>query len=371
MPRIPALIVFPSSCFHGAARSSLEPAGMDEPGSLPGARCVGSGLPCRTRGSKALRRPRLTSWRHCFPCALLPAAVTSSASSDGAEAAHAGLAAAEAAARDVIAGAKRPREEAELERDRRTEADYKAAMLHASAALQKAEGQAPAEAAVAEPERGTGDWSRYQPPSAVLQAVKDRGAAGEKALPPALAARLAARGIIKRGPTAAGGAAAAPAAALDGVAGSAGRSPAAAAGLGEAAQLASAGTSETDVPARAGALPPGWYAALDQRYQTTYYYNPSTGERRWEPPTDPAPPQVRRGAAVWGERRVGALVRARLPYGQPARPAREGRTAALWQSCKRGACPGSGGREQGRGPDRRRPCHTSCSTEPWKLGGSS
>jgi hypothetical protein len=36
-------------------------------------------------------------------------------------------------------------------------------------------------------------------------------------------------------------------------------------------------------------LPNGWYAAVDPTYNTTYYYNPSSGERSWERPAAPLP----------------------------------------------------------------------------------
>jgi len=37
-------------------------------------------------------------------------------------------------------------------------------------------------------------------------------------------------------------------------------------------------------------LPDGWYAAVDPTYSTTYYYNPTSGERSWLRPAAPLPP---------------------------------------------------------------------------------
>ncbi|KAL4855963.1 Polyglutamine-binding protein 1 [Chlorella vulgaris] len=164
-----------------------------------------------------------------------------------------------------------------------------------------------------ERERGAGDWSNYQPPSAVLQAVAQAqqqqqqqqqqqhygqqqyghytapqysqqhyaqagqhyaqppqyaqppgppaaaaaapaAAGGKRELPPALKARLAARGLLPKeesAGTAAAGQAATPAAAVD---------------------------------EGAGGLPAGWHQATDPAYQHVYYYNPSTGERSWTRP---------------------------------------------------------------------------------------
>ncbi len=137
-------------------------------------------------------------------------------------------------------------------------------------------------AAAAAKERGAGDWANYQPPSAVLQAVQQRQAAapaavaaapapaaaapasaaaaapqaaaapaaaqgGQRELPPALRARLAARGILPKDEGANGSAAAA--------------------------------ASED-----AGPLPPGWHQATDPTYNTVYYYCPATGERSWSRP---------------------------------------------------------------------------------------
>lgn len=123
-------------------------------------------------------------------------------------------------------------------------------------------------------ERGAGDWANYQPPPAVLQAVQQRavqqavqqavhvvqqpgGAAAAapaapapaqgaaKELPPALRARLAARGILPKG----------------------GGGPAAASPAGGAAPL-----------------PHGWYEAMDTVHGRAYFYCPATGERSWTRP---------------------------------------------------------------------------------------
>ena len=187
-------------------------------------------------------------------------------------------------------------------------------------------------------ERGAGDWANYQPPSAVLAAVQQRqqqqqyaqppgppaapaavaapaaaAAAApasslplKKDLPPALKARLAARGILPK---------------EDGAAGSSGSgsegeccqpnivalpSPAclavlhAACPLHVAHPLAAPSALCTHWCPTAEALPPGWQAATDPTYQTVYYYNAATGERSW---TRPA-------AAVGGDR---SHLSARLP----------------------------------------------------------
>ncbi|PRW45720.1 Polyglutamine-binding 1 [Chlorella sorokiniana] len=137
--------------------------------------------------------------------------------------------------------------------------------------------QAAEAAAAAAKERGAGDWANYQPPSAVLQAVQQRQAAapapaaaapavaaapqaaaappaaqgGQRDLPPALRARLAARGILPKDDGANGSAAA----------------------------------SED-----AGPLPPGWHQATDPTYNHVYYYCPATGERSWTRPKPALPP---------------------------------------------------------------------------------
>ena len=137
--------------------------------------------------------------------------------------------------------------------------------------------QAAVAAHAADKERGAGDWAAYQPPSAVLQAVAAKqqqqqqqavpatapaaapAAGGARELPPALRARLAARGILPAGdaPSAGGG------------------------GAGAAAAAPAA------VAAGQGPLPPGWYQATDPQYRQTYYYCPATGERSWTRPQAP------------------------------------------------------------------------------------
>lgn len=150
--------------------------------------------------------------------------------------------------------------------------------------------------AVPAPERGAGDWANYQPPSATLQAIKaareqkqqqEPVATGhvsdgqeqlaeahvqlalgravalplKKDLPPALRARLAARGLLPQ--------------------------------EGSGAGAATTGGDD---------LPPGWFSAVDPTYQTTYFYNPSTGERSWTKPAAavavPAPTAATEAAAT-------------------------------------------------------------------------
>lgn len=144
---------------------------------------------------------------------------------------------------------------------------------------QQAAADGAAASAAAAQERGAGDWANYQPPSAVLQAVQQRHAAapapapaapaaaaapqaqgGQRELPPALRARLAARGILPKDEGANGSAA--------------------------AAGGSSAGED-------AGPLPPGWHQATDPTYNHVYYYCPATGERSW---TRPKPAVSGRGS---------------------------------------------------------------------------
>ncbi|KAL3136817.1 hypothetical protein ABBQ38_005530 [Trebouxia sp. C0009 RCD-2024] len=89
------------------------------------------------------------------------------------------------------------------------------------------------------------------------------GAGGKKQLPAALRARLKARGILKDEEKAE---AVAPAA------------------NGTAALVA----LPVPLPSSAS-LPPGWFEALDPNYNHPYWYNPSTGERRWTRPPLPPP----------------------------------------------------------------------------------
>ncbi|DBA76098.1 hypothetical protein WJX77_005947 [Trebouxia sp. C0004] len=94
---------------------------------------------------------------------------------------------------------------------------------------------------------------------AAQQANGDSGA-GKKQLPAALRARLAARGIIKESE-------------------------------GQEATPSSNGVAAPS-PAPAApnpSLPLGWFEALDPTYNHPYWYNPSTGERRWTKPPMPAP----------------------------------------------------------------------------------
>jgi WW domain len=54
-----------------------------------------------------------------------------------------------------------------------------------------------------------------------------------------------------------------------------------------------------------GGLPPGWAAALDTRYNTTYFYNASTGERTWQRPATEATPPLPTGWAEGTDPRSG------------------------------------------------------------------
>ncbi|PSC68224.1 poly-glutamine tract-binding [Micractinium conductrix] len=225
------------------------------------------------------------------PAATPPAAVPETAVQ------HAVLAEAEREAQAALqaSGAKRPRE------DEGAGADPDAAVaapgdehamrerllaMESQFREQRAADKAAAAAAAApSKERGAGDWANYQPPSEVLKAVQQRQAeqaaaaaaqqqqqhqqhvaaaaaaapaaqappaaaqpAGsglplKRDLPPALRARLAARGILPKEDAAGGG-------------GSSGEGP----------------------------LPPGWYQASDPTYNRVYFYNPTTGDRSWTRP---------------------------------------------------------------------------------------
>lgn len=144
--------------------------------------------------------------------------------------------------------------------------EVKGRLLQMESEFRSGRQQQQAAAAAGNKERGAGDWTDYQPPSAVLQALHQKQAAqqaqqpaapaaapaegAKRELPPALRARLAARGILPK---------------------EEGNTPASSA----AASLAAA--SE-------GPLPPGWYQATDPQYKSVYYYCPATGERSWTRP---------------------------------------------------------------------------------------
>lgn len=85
----------------------------------------------------------------------------------------------------------------------------------------------------------------------------------QKKLPRALLARLKQRGVLKEESAAANG-------------------TAATAGTSSSSAASVAGVSLLAVPA--GSLPPGWQAAVDPTYNHPYWFNVSTGERRWTPP---------------------------------------------------------------------------------------
>ncbi len=63
-------------------------------------------------------------------------------------------------------------------------------------------------------------------------------------------------------------------------------------------------TSTSDVQC-AGGLPPGWAAALDIKYQATYFFNASTGERTWQRPAMPAAAPLPDGWAEGTDPRSG------------------------------------------------------------------
>lgn len=95
--------------------------------------------------------------------------------------------------------------------------------------------------------------------SAPQPANGDSGA-GKKQLPAALRARLAARGIIKESENQ------------------------------EATPSSNGAAAPSPAPAAPSpSLPLGWFEALDPTYNHPYWYNPSTGERRWTKPPMPAP----------------------------------------------------------------------------------
>ena len=59
----------------------------------------------------------------------------------------------------------------------------------------------------------------------------------------------------------------------------------------QAAPSLSASASAAPAPSQSG-LPPGWLQATDLVYNHPYYYNPSTGERLWEPPAGSSTPSA-------------------------------------------------------------------------------
>lgn len=166
-----------------------------------------------------------------------------------------------------LSGSKRKQDDRDADKEERprNEAEYKAAVLLAANALQKPQSA---------PETGEqGDWKRYQPPSAVLEAVKQsREEEAAKPLPPALAARLRARGIVT------------------GAKATSKEEPEQAANSGRVATseqhnallVTTAPIAMTSCPP--ARLPPGWYSTIDPRYNAIYYFNPGTGQRTWEIP---------------------------------------------------------------------------------------
>ncbi|GAX74779.1 hypothetical protein CEUSTIGMA_g2226.t1 [Chlamydomonas eustigma] len=102
-----------------------------------------------------------------------------------------------------------------------------------------------------------------------LQAPEPGEAAGlKKDLPPALKARLLARGII---PTQESATAPRPAATI------------------QAAAALTPAHAPVSTPAQDPTLPFGWFSAIDTTYHHVYFYNPTTGERSWTRPAAPLP----------------------------------------------------------------------------------
>jgi polyglutamine-binding protein 1 len=108
-----------------------------------------------------------------------------------------------------------------------------------------------------------GEWTAYQPPSAVLKAIKEKTAtaneqqAGPKELPLFLREKLLARGIAFD---------------TDGDGAANSRSE-----VQEAAVILTAQQTEDS-------LPDGWAEAIDKTYGTRYYYNAVLGQSSWERP---------------------------------------------------------------------------------------
>ena len=114
---------------------------------------------------------------------------------------------------------------------------------------------------------------------AVPQESRERPAEDSQArsLPPALAARLKARGLLKES--------APPASSSQDQAGP------------RSSQSSAGATAAAAAPSTSGQrLPLGWYSAIDPRYNAIYYFHPGSGQRSWEIPK--APPPVRRGCPI-------------------------------------------------------------------------
>lgn len=107
------------------------------------------------------------------------------------------------------------------------------------------------------------------------------GGGNKRELPPALKARLQARGILRLAQAASESSPstqieAAPIAAVP----QAGHFAASAYAVPDNTAAASSGTP----PAAEPPLPPGWFGSMDPTYHRVYFYNPTTGERTWERP---------------------------------------------------------------------------------------
>jgi polyglutamine-binding protein 1 len=102
-----------------------------------------------------------------------------------------------------------------------------------------------------------GEWSAYQPPSAVLKAIKEKTAAASEQqqaeLPAFLREKLLARGIKV------GGAVGGP-------------------------EAQAAAVPKVPAAVEEEQLPEGWAEAVDKTYGTTYYYNAALGQSSWERP---------------------------------------------------------------------------------------
>ena len=107
--------------------------------------------------------------------------------------------------------------------------------------------------------------------------------ASKRDLPPALKAKLQARGILR----------------LAQAASAAGQNSQQQQEPAEAVTYAASAYAVPDpdaVPpvtatsnATEGPLPPGWFSTIDTTYHRPYFYNPTTGERTWERPAPPLP----------------------------------------------------------------------------------
>lgn len=241
----------------------------------------------------------------------MPPAASTPTAADEAAVQQAVLAEAEREASAMLSGAKRPHEQSgdadaalapggdahsAKERLLALESDFRSSRHPGGEqGMAAAGGGSAGEGHGAVKERGAGDWANYQPPSAVLAAVQQRQAQQGYAQPPgppAATAAPAAPAPAFAAPAAVAVPAAAPAAAA--VSGKRELPPAMRArlaargilpkedGAGDSAATGSSSSSE-------GPLPPGWYQAKDATYHQTYYYHPASGERSWTRPKSALP----------------------------------------------------------------------------------